>query len=321
VAEEAKKTTPLVEPAPAKTPEAKARALFVAVGHEGQRLVSENGTVWKTPQFGKEGEVYRSVCYGNGRYVAVGTYGGKNIFATTRDGEKWETGSKDGQYKNYIRGMGFGKEMFLALAGDPGSVGSSSPVTLTSTDGATWTDYVPIAGKNILRRTAFGNGLFVGVGDRGRRAASADGKEWKDAPAVKAIDTLVDVAFGVPAGSADKKGVFVGVGLHGLRMLSADGVAWTNRTLGEEGEHLNSIVWALDKFVAVGMGATFTSPEGISWKRQENKDAPLTITFGKGVFLGANWKGRLLLSSDAVEWKQIHKCDHHVEAVTYGGTV
>ena len=70
-------------------------------------------------------------------------------------------------------------------------------------------------------------------------------------PDVKAIDTLVDLTFG--------GGVFVGVGLHGLRMSTRDGLAWGHRQVGEEGEHLNSVVWTGDRFVAVGAGATYES--------------------------------------------------------------
>ncbi len=156
----------------------------------------------------------------------------------------------------------------------------------------------------------FGNGTFVGVGDSGRRAVSTDGRKWTDAPGVKAVDTLVDVAFG--------KGVFVGVGLHGLRMTSADGLKWSDRQVGEEGEHINSILWTGDRFVAVGLGATYFSSDGFRWKREKNSEAPLSAAFGAGVFVGAHWKGRILHSTDAVSWKQVHKALHHVEALGYG---
>lgn len=289
----------------------KAPALFVAVGHNGLRLVSENGTDWKNLQLGKEGEVYRAVCFGNGRYVTVGTYGGENIFASTADGTGWQSGKKEAKYVKYFRGLSFGNGHFLGLGGDPGSVGGSKPFVLTSTDGITWSDFIDISGKHILRRAAWGNDRWVGVGDRGRRATSTDGKEWKDAPDARAIDTLVDVAFG--------KNIFVGVGLHGLRMTSEDGLKWSAPLRGEEGEHLNSILWAGDRFVAVGAGATYFSPDGTNWKREPNKDAPLTVAFGNKVFAGTNWKGRLLRSTDAIEWKQVHKTEHHVEAVCFGG--
>ena len=286
------------------------KSLFVGVGHNGLRIVSENGTDWKNEQTGKEGEFYRAVSFGNGVFAAVGTFGGKNIFAATKDGVTWKSSSKDGKYVNYVRGLCFGKDFFLGIGGDPGGVGDSKPFVVQSTDGENWSEVQPIAGKNILRRVAWGNNLFVGVGDRGRRAASADGKDWKDAPNVKAIDTLVDVAFG--------KGVFAGVGLHSLRMLSQDGLTWSNRLVGEEGEHLNTIVWAGEQFVAVGMGATYTSPDGVTWKRQPNKDAPLTMIYGNGIFVGSNWKGRILKSADGVEWQQVHKCEQHIEAIGYG---
>ena len=146
-----------------------------------------------------------------------------------------------------------------------------------------WGDYVPFSGKNILRRVAFGDGRFVGVGDRGRRATSTDGADWDDAPDVRAIDTLVDVAFG--------GGVFVGVGLHGLRMSTRDGLAWGHRQVGEEGEHLNSVVWAGDRFVAVGAGATYFSADGERWTAQAEPGRPADRRLWRGVFVGSHVAG------------------------------
>ena len=285
-------------------------SLFVAVGHQGQRLVSENGADWKNLQLGKEGEVYRDAAFGGGVMVAVGNFGGSNLYASTRDGAAWKTSSKDGQYQYVLRAVAFGDGAFLGIGGDPGAVGSSEPFVMRSADGASWSDYLPISGRNILRRIAWGGGLFVGVGDRGRRSASKDGQEWKDAPATKAIDTLVDVTFGA--------GRFVGVGLHGLRSTTEDGLAWPHRFAGEEGEHINSVIWTGDRFVAVGQGATYCSPDGLEWTRKENRDAPLAAAYGAGVFVGTNWKGRILLSKDAIEWKDVYKAEHHLEAVCFG---
>jgi hypothetical protein len=285
-------------------------SLFVAVGHQGQRVASENGADWKNLQLGKEGEIYRAVASGNSIHVAAGNFGGANLLSATRDGVTWDTANKDGQYKNFIRGMAFGNGGFLAIGGDPGAVGSSAPFIVQSADGVQWGDYVPIAGRHILRRVAWGGGRWVGVGDRGRRAASKDGKEWTDAPSTKAADTLVDVTFGA--------GKFVGVGLHGLRSVTEDGLQWPHRFPGEEGEHINSVLWTGDRFVAVGQGATYFSPDGLEWTRKENKDAPLAAAFGAGAFVGTHWKGRILGSDDAIEWRQVYKCEHHLEAVSFG---
>jgi len=120
-----------------------------------------------------------------------------------------------------------------------------------------------------------------------------------------------DVAFGA--------GRFVGVGLHGLRMSTVDGLEWTPRQDGEEGEHLNSVVWAKDRFVAVGTGATYVSPDGLAWTRRENKDAPHVVAYGGGLFVGLQWRGRILVSPDAVAWEEVHKADQHLEAIAFGG--
>lgn len=309
-------------------------ALFVAVGHNGLRMSSSDGIEWQHAQAGKEGEIYRGVAFGSGRFAAVGSYGGANIFASTADGENWETGTKDARYVNYVRGIGFGKDEFLGLGGDPGAVGDSKPFMVTSADGNSWSEPVPVvvtqsllpssaesqtvqpnakppaSSKNMLRRFAYGNDLFVAVGDRGRRSVSKDAKEWTDVPNVKAIDTLIDVAFG--------NHVFVGVGLHGLRMSSPDGVTWSERLIGEEGEHINSIIWTADRFVAVGQGATYISPDGLKWERTPNANAPLIAIFGNGAYIGSNWRGRILRSTDAITWKDVVQAEHHVESLAFG---
>jgi hypothetical protein len=296
------------EPSPERG--ASARGLFVAVGHDGLRVVSADGRDWRHARTGKEGEVYRAAAFGNGRFVAAGSYGGGNLFAASRDGASWQTKTEDARYVKHVRGLAFGKGEFLATGGDPGAVGNSKPFVARSADGLAWGEFEPIDGRHILRRLAFGNGVWVGVGDRGRRSASADGREWKDVPDTRALDTLADVAFG--------NGAFVGVGLHGLRMTTADGTRWSAGVRGEEGEHLNSVVWAGDRFVAVGAGATYSSPDGAKWTRAPNRDAPLAVAYGRGVFVGAAWKGRLLRSADGVRWEEVHKSPHHVEALAYG---
>lgn len=283
---------------------------FIAVGHRGLRIASTDGKAWTNLQTGKEGEVYRAVSYGNGRFAAVGSFGGSNIMASTADGVDWQTGTRDAKYVSYVRGLGFGKGMFLGLGGDPGAVGDSRPFVVTSEDGQTWSELTPISGKNMLRRACFGNDRFVGVGDRGRRATSKDGKAWTDSPNVKAIDTLIDVTFG--------RDLFVGVGLHGLRMTSEDGMKWSERLVGEEGEHINSVLWTGDRFVAVGQGATYISTDGLKWDRLPNTNAPLIAVHGNGQFIGSNWRGRILQSADAVTWTDVFQAEHHIEAVAFG---
>jgi hypothetical protein len=284
-------------------------SMFVVVGQSGLRIASSDGLEWKNQQLGRAGETYRAVAYGNSVFAAVGGFGyGDQIMAASGDGLTWTTTAKV-KATNY-RSIFFGNGKFLAMSGDPAQVGDAKPVVATSTDGVKWTEPKRISGQWLLRRLAYGNNTFFGAGDRGRRSVSTDGLTWTDVPNTKAIDTLVDVTFG--------NGIFVGVGLHGLRTSSRDGLTWSEPQRGKEGEHLNSIVFAAGRFLAVGAGATFTSTDGETWTRTPNQNAPFNCVFGNGVFVGTNWKGRILNSPDAIVWKEALKCPHHVEGVAFG---
>jgi hypothetical protein len=284
------------------------RPVFVAAGHFGARMISDDGIHWSKPVLGREGETYRFLKVLEGRCVAVGSFGGDNIMATTTDGKTWKTAKHDAKYVNYVRCLAVGKDLILGIAGDAGN-GGISKVT-TTTDGIAWTEQTPIDGKSMLRRAVHGKDRYVAVGDFGRRAMSMDGKKWQDAPGSKALDTLIDVAYG--------NDVFVGVGLHGMRMRSADGLVWTDRQVGEEGEHLNSILWTGERFVAIGQGATYFSKDGAQWTREKNEDAPTIATYGNGVFVGSKWRGRLLTSKDAVHWTETIRSEQPIEALAFG---
>jgi hypothetical protein len=287
------------------------RSVFVAAGHFGARMISDDGVHWSKPLLGREGETYRFLKFLDGRCVAVGSFGGENIMASSTDGKTWKTAKHDARYVNYVRCLTVGKDLLLGIAGDGGNGGVVGMCKVTTTtDGIAWTEQTPIDGKSMLRRAVYGKDRYVAVGDFGRRAMSIDGKKWQDTPGAKAIDTLIDVAFG--------NDVFVGVGLHGLRMRSADGLAWTDRQVGEEGEHLNSVLWTGDRFVAIGQGATYFSKDGAQWTREKNDDAPTIATFGNGVFVGSKWRGRLLTSKDGVKWTETIRSEQPIEALAFG---
>jgi hypothetical protein len=55
----------------------------------------------------------------------------------------------------------------------------------------------------------------------------------------------------------------------------------------------------------------------LAWTRKPNKDAPVCCAFGHGLFVGSAYKGRIMVSKDAVTWKQVLKCDEHIQAVAY----
>lgn len=283
-------------------------AVFVAIGEDGLRMFSRDGREWINRTTGKEGEVFANVCFGEGRCLVSGRYGGDNIFAITNDGSQWQPAKHDARYANYVRSLVYFRKQFL---------GFGTTFVMTSTDGVKWekektiTEYK--AANNLggnLRRFAMGNELLLAVGDFGRISISSDGPTLQNAPDTKAVNTLIDVAFG--------NGVFVGGGMHGLRMRSADGLTWTDRVLGEEGEHINNMVWDGKRFVGIGQGATYTSPDGLAWERIPNENAPTAAAFGNGNYVGSLYPGRVLHSTDGIHWEEVLKLPQHVLNFAWG---
>ena len=65
--------------------------MFVAVGQNGLRISSADGSEWKNQQLGKEGETYRAIAFGNGVFAAVGGFGyGDQLMAASADGVTWK---------------------------------------------------------------------------------------------------------------------------------------------------------------------------------------------------------------------------------------
>lgn len=285
--------------------------MFIAVGRDESRSYSRDGRTWSKPDSGMDKLLLTSVAFGNGRAVAVGKRGPDNFFQHTGNGREWDSEKLRVGYGGGYQSIVFGNGKFLALGGNPVTVGRAEPFISESSDGETWTDKTSIDGKFMIRRAAYGDGRWVGVGDRGRiSVCTGDLKDWEDVPGVKAIDTMIDVTYG--------NGVFVGVGLHGLRRWSQDGEDWSDPEHGKEGEHLNSVVWTGSSFVAVGDGASYASRDGKRWTRRENVNAPTFFTYHDGVYVGIKWKGRILFSRDAIEWEEVFKSDLDFQAISSG---
>ncbi|QDT39117.1 hypothetical protein [Stratiformator vulcanicus] len=279
--------------------------MIIAYGDNGLRMTSSNGETWSKPEFWKQPQGITSATYGQGSYLLLaGTgYKGAGILTASRNGRDWsDTVKVDGKPSPKPYTIGFGADKFVILGGEAGSPNKTTTV-MTSDNGKDWSK-VTEEKEDTLLSVIYGNGQFVAIGVRGRVAVSKDGETWKSAPDRRALDSFISIAAG-------DKG-YVGGGLHGLRMFSPDGLKWTAREEGLEGEHVNSMCWTGSEFVAVGFGATFRSSNGLSWDRTENADAPLRCVYHDGKFVGSAWRGRILMSDDAVKWREVHKVDKHV---------
>jgi hypothetical protein len=282
----------LAAPLSGAEPEKPTAPRFVAVGYGLRRLVSDDGMTWRNDtaeadeaKWKDKNFLLRGVTFGKGVIVAVGGSSTSRILVSA-DGKEWKDHSVQ---HNFLGDVAFGNELFVAVGYQR---------ALVSKSGTEWG--TPIALRDASwRRIEFGNGRFVATGlpsstdpESGCVATTTDGAKWtsKIVPD-KAVPH--DIAFG--------NGRFVIVGSRGLRESSRDGTTWENRTLGEKGELLQSVIWTGKEFLAAGNRGAYASADGLKWEKSAVR-LPSRSCFGGGVFVGCS-AGRFTYSADGKAWK------------------
>ncbi len=147
----------------------------------------------------------------------------------------------------------------------------------------------------LLYGVAYGEGLFVAVGENGFILTSPDGVTWTWR------DSGVNTSLG---GVTYGNGRFVAVGQEGTVVTSPDGITWTSGSLGI-GLPLAAVTYGNGRYVAVGYNTVATSTDGASWsyKRVDFYGPCYDIVYGSGRFVAA-CDGGIYLSSDGLTWAQ-----------------
>jgi len=273
--------------------------VFVAVGYGGRRIVSDDGISWEIAAEWKENGGddnlnLSGLAWGKGRFVCVGgggagATGGGHILTST-DGREWKSVYAA---KSRIIPVLFGNDRFVAIG--PGAR------FLTSDDGEKWGDGAKIQFDKAThpRMGAFGNGVFVVIGDNGGGSKIHWAVVTKDGRSILAevpdLPPLRDLVFG--------NGRFVAVGPEGLRISSKDGIKWDNAT-GEKGLDISSVAWTGKEFVVPHWQGAYTSADGIDWKKADYS-VPVTILYAdaeRGRYIGTGWPGQMWSSVDGKKW-------------------
>lgn len=181
-----------------------------AIGPEGNVHYSEDGIDWTLANGIPKNESLAGVIYGNNKFVAVGT----TVYYSV-DGVYWYAGTINTDALS-LRGVAYGDDKFVAV-GSGGLIYYSidgvnwkpsdyptNDATLTSIvygkdkfvaigigvvyysdNGIEWSKPYPFPAINSAYGIAYGNGLFIGVGNDGFICYSYDGVNWK-------VDAIVD---------------------------------------------------------------------------------------------------------------------------------
>lgn len=162
----------------------------------------------------------------------------------------------------------------------------------TSTDGVSWTTQK--IGEYNWQSVVYGDAGFVAAGNGGRIATSMDGVVWETQTLAGSYNYL-GIAFG--------NGVYVVIGALGWLARSLDGITWTQGRASTRTYY--GITHGDGKFVAVGVnGSIVTSTDGISWTEIQIA-APnlLGVTYGNGLYVAVGINGYIADSTDLFSWR------------------
>jgi photosystem II stability/assembly factor-like uncharacterized protein len=135
--------------------------IAVGISSNSFILVSSHDNEWRPVT--APAARFRSVCYGAGKFVAVGNAGS---VATSANGIDWTRVPSPTPCS--LHAIAFGNKKFIAVGNEGAIVRSSDGVHWKSTD----------VTETRLRGIAFGAGTFVAVGHEGLVLSSRDGWNW-----------------------------------------------------------------------------------------------------------------------------------------------
>jgi hypothetical protein len=214
--------------------------LFVAAGW--RIMTSPDGVTWKdTPPDAFNQNWIGQMAYGGGSYVGLGGYGSRVI---SPDAVAWTQHSIDTTASHPQGGLAFAKGQGFVSINDSGDLSHS-------TDGAAWV----YSGANVqggAHVVAYGNGLFLALGDAGV-VTSADGEKWS-APAAFATMDVRSLLFA--------QGHFTVIAPEHV-YTSTDGSSWADHDA--KGLFIYHAAFGHGTYVAFDGTKTRRSTDGLVW--------------------------------------------------------
>lgn len=231
---------------------------------------------------------WKSVTYGDGKYVAVAFNSDKGAYST--DGITWTEMSMPA-VGSWIVTYGNGKYVAVASGNTKGAY---------STNGINWTEMNMPASRSWNGLT-YGNGKFVAVAASSDKGAySTDGVTWTEMSMPTSRD-WASVTYG--------DGKFVAVVVDSLYgAYSADGISWTEMSMSAS-RIWRRVTYGNGKFVAVAYisdkGAYST--DGITWTEMSMPTSRswIGVTYGDDKFVAVAYNSdKGAYSIDGITWTE-----------------
>jgi len=262
---------------------------------------------WKDVVVESEGRFWDSICYGDGKFVAIGSTTNltdDTICAYSTDCINW-TVTTVSSNKRISSDICYGGGKFVAIG--------SGTTFAYSTDCINWTEITVSNTFNLWSSICYGGGKFVAICSGTTFAYSTNGIKWTE---ITVCNTEVLVWKTICYGD----GKFVALSSNpNLFVYSTNGINWTEGTIGNIRKYWSSICYGDGKFVAISSGNDSNSSiifaystDGINWTEYTIESAVRfwdSICYGDGKFVAiANYSPNkqfiFAYSTDGINWTE-----------------
>lgn len=160
----------------------------------------------------------------------------------------------------------------------------------------TWTTQNSNFGSNEIFSIAYGNNLWVAVGNNGQIRTSTDAITWVTRTSNINLP-LFSVAYG--------NGLWVAGSIFGEIRSSTDAITWVTQTSNFTGE-ITSVEYGNGLWVIGGQNAQIrTSTDAITWVTQTSNFGTSyiwSLSYGNGIWVAGGQNGSLRTSTDIITW-------------------
>ncbi|MBO7454148.1 MAG: hypothetical protein J6T91_02070 [Alphaproteobacteria bacterium] len=299
--------------------------IFVAVG--GKKVIfSSDGINWQEDTseiisfgvkkkiaevMGRETGEWRSVCYGDGQFVAISNEFDR-LYGTVGDWNIYQGGA-DCKFSSVCYGNGK-----IMAVGE--NTSTSYCASSTNLDNYSWSEVKLYDDKKDWTSVCYGNGKFVAVNNSLHKVYSTDGKNWKIIPLDLQSVRHTSVCYGngifVVVSQEDRHAFFSSndVSKHWIIIDDLSGnwrsVCYSGKlgrfvAVGDNGAIAYCDVKVTVKYVAVASDSTraIYSSNGIDWYETDVLYiSPQSVCYGNGKFVAVG-DGGSTYSDDGINWK------------------
>jgi len=202
-----------------------------------------------------------------------------------------------------MKGMAYGPAGFAAVGYTGYNLEYHPAVVMTSPTGTNWTELLPSISEDPLNGVAYGNGLYVAVGDFGSIVVSTDTTNWSEVLPDRR-GTIAAIACNTNLCIATTYQSWYSWNFDDVAALvSTNGVNWTVARTKSQLAQISDLDCSATRFVGVSGANVLTTVDGFNWQTNSAFSNSFNgVRYLNGRFFAVGDNAAICSSGDGMIW-------------------